>query len=118
MADVLDETQLTAKVEAALEFKNQVLVKIYNRKALDPAEVVETLLAQAEGFTHRIADSRLLLNEALERDEIVLLEGSQGTLLDVDHGTYPFVTSSNPTAGGAAVGSVSDPPASPPCWGS
>ena len=64
-----------------------------------------TLLEQAEGFKHRIADARLLLNEALENGETVLLEGSQGTLLDVDHGTYPFVTSSNPTAGGAAVGS-------------
>ena len=85
--------------------KNQVLVKIYNRKALDAAEVVENLLAQAEGFKHRIADTRYLLNTALEQGETVLLEGSQGTLLDVDHGTYPFVTSSNPTAGGACVGS-------------
>ena len=56
-------------------------------------------------FGERIADTRLLLNKALEADETILLEGSQGTLLDVDHGTYPFVTSSNPTAGGAAVGS-------------
>ena len=82
-----------------------MLVKIYNRKALDPDEVVADLLEQAEGFKHRIADARLLLNEALEAGETVLLEGSQGTLLDVDHGTYPYVTSSNPTAGGAAVGS-------------
>ena len=67
--------------------------------------MVDELLEQAEGFKHRIADTRLLLNQALERGETVLLEGSQGTLLDVDHGTYPFVTSSNPTAGGAAVGS-------------
>src|SRR5690606_35130638 len=59
----------------------------------------------AEKFKHRIADTRLQLNEALERGETVLLEGSQGTLLDVDHGTYPYVTSSNPTSGGAAVGS-------------
>ncbi|MEV6100433.1 adenylosuccinate synthase [Nocardia sp. NPDC059246] len=104
VADVLDEKILTQKVEAALEFKNQVLVKIYNRRALDPQQVVDEVLEKAEGFKHRIADSRLLLNQALERDEIVLLEGSQGTLLDVDHGTYPYVTSSNPTAGGAAVG--------------
>ena len=105
VADVLDRDLLAAKIGAALEFKNQVLVKIYNRKALDADEVVETLLAQAEGFAHRIADTRLLLNTALEAGETVLLEGSQGTLLDVDHGTYPYVTSSNPTAGGAAVGS-------------
>ena len=105
VADVLDEKILAQKVEAALEFKNQVLSKIYNRKALDPEQVVAEVLQQAEGFKHRIADTRRELNEALERGETVLLEGSQGTLLDVDHGTYPFVTSSNPTAGGAAVGS-------------
>jgi adenylosuccinate synthase len=103
--DVLDEKILTQKVEAALEFKNQVLAKIYNRKALDPQQVVDEVLEQANGFKHRIADTRLQLNEALERGETVLLEGSQGTLLDVDHGTYPYVTSSNPTSGGAAVGS-------------
>ncbi|MEV0945422.1 adenylosuccinate synthase [Rhodococcus sp. NPDC049939] len=103
--DVLDEKILTQKVEAALEFKNQVLVKIYNRKALDPQQVVDEVLEQSDGFRHRIADTRLELNRALERGETVLLEGSQGTLLDVDHGTYPYVTSSNPTSGGAAVGS-------------
>jgi adenylosuccinate synthase len=105
VADVLDEKILHQKVEAALDFKNQVLVKVYNRRAMDPAQVVDGVLAQAEGFKHRIADTRLLLNQALEAGETILLEGSQGTLLDVDHGTYPFVTSSNPTAGGAAVGS-------------
>lgn len=103
-ADVLDEKILTQKVEAALEFKNQVLVKIYNRRALDPHQVVDEVLEQAESFAHRISDTKLQLNQALERGETVLLEGSQGTLLDVDHGTYPYVTSSNPTAGGAAVG--------------
>ncbi|MFI1463735.1 adenylosuccinate synthase [Nocardia carnea] len=104
VADVLDEKILTQKVEAALEFKNQVLVKIYNRRALEPQQVVDEVLTQAEKFAHRISDTRLELNLALERGETVLLEGSQGTLLDVDHGTYPYVTSSNPTAGGAAVG--------------
>ncbi|MEU3272388.1 adenylosuccinate synthase [Saccharomonospora sp. NPDC006951] len=103
--DLLDEKILRQKVEAALEFKNQVLVKVYNRKALDPDEVTDTVLEQGERFAHRIADTRLLLNKALEAGETVLLEGSQGTLLDVDHGTYPFVTSSNPTSGGASVGS-------------
>ncbi|WP_046316604.1 adenylosuccinate synthase [Mycobacterium sp. UM_Kg1] len=105
VADVLDQESLAAKIEAALDFKNQVLVKIYNRKALEPEQVLEDLLEQAEGFKHRIADTSLLLGAALDRGENVLLEGSQGTLLDVDHGTYPYVTSSNPTAGGAAVGS-------------
>ncbi len=105
VADVLDPDLLAAKIGASLEFKNQVLIKIYNRKALDPDEVTDALLAQAAGFAHRIADTRLLLGHALESGQTVLLEGSQGTLLDVDHGTYPYVTSSNPTAGGAAVGS-------------
>ncbi|NLG45759.1 adenylosuccinate synthase [Gordonia sp. (in: high G+C Gram-positive bacteria)] len=104
VADVLDEKILTHKVEAALEVKNQILTKIYNRKGLDPQQVVDETLELAEGFKHRIADTQLLLNQALERGETVLLEGSQGTLLDVDHGTYPYVTSSNPTAGGASVG--------------
>ncbi|AUN39067.1 adenylosuccinate synthase [Tsukamurella tyrosinosolvens] len=103
--DVLDESILTQKVEAALEFKNQVLTKIYNRRALDARQVVDETLELAESFKHRIADTRLELNLALERGETVLLEGSQGTLLDVDHGTYPYVTSSNPTSGGASVGS-------------
>ncbi|MFD1145784.1 adenylosuccinate synthase [Saccharothrix hoggarensis] len=103
--DLLDEKILRQKVEAALDFKNQVLVKVYNRKALDPEQVVDSVLEHGTKFTSRIADTRLLLNEALDRGETVLLEGSQGTLLDVDHGTYPFVTSSNPTSGGASAGS-------------
>ena len=102
--DLLDEKILRQKVEVALEFKNQVLVKVYNRRALDPDQVVDTVLEQGAHFAHRIADTRLLLDEALSRGDTVLLEGSQGTLLDVDHGTYPFVTSSNPTAGGACAG--------------
>ncbi|WP_116115238.1 adenylosuccinate synthase [Amycolatopsis ruanii] len=103
--DLLDEKIFRQKVEAALEFKNQVLVKVYNRKALDADQVADEVLAAVEKFAHRIADTRLQLNKALENGETVLLEGSQGTLLDVDHGTYPFVTSSNPTAGGASAGS-------------
>ncbi|MGI8798169.1 MAG: adenylosuccinate synthase [Pseudonocardia sp.] len=105
VADLLDAKILREKVEAALDFKNQVLVKVYNRKALDVDEVVDSVLAAGREIEPRIADTRLLLNQALDAGETVLLEGSQGTLLDVDHGTYPYVTSSNPTAGGAAVGS-------------
>jgi adenylosuccinate synthase len=103
--DLLDEKILRQKVEAALDFKNQVLVKVYNRRSLDAEQVVDTVLEQGGHFAHRIADTRLLLDLALRRGDTVLLEGSQGTLLDVDHGTYPFVTSSNPTAGGACAGS-------------
>jgi adenylosuccinate synthase len=103
--DLLDEKIMRQKVDAALDFKNQVLVKVYNHRALDPNQVTDSVLEQGAKFLARIADTRLLLNEALERGENVLLEGSQGTLLDVDHGTYPFVTSSNPTSGGASSGS-------------
>ena len=103
--DLLDEGILRKKLELVLREKNQVLVKVYNRKAIDVAAVVEEYLGYAERLRPYIADTRLILARALERDELVLLEGAQATLLDVDHGTYPFVTSSNPTAGGACVGS-------------
>jgi adenylosuccinate synthase len=103
--DLLDEKILRQKVEAALDLKNQLLVKAYNRRGLEAEAVVDEVLARGEKFAHRIADTRLLLNKALDAGETVLLEGSQGTLLDVDHGTYPYVTSSNPTAGGACAGS-------------
>src|ERR1041384_293660 len=72
--DLLDEKILRQKVEAALDFKNQVLVKVYNRKALDPEQVVDSVLEHGTKFADRIADTRLLLNEALERGETVLLE--------------------------------------------
>ena len=105
MQDLLDPGIFRAKLELAMREKNQVLVKVYNRKAIDTDAVVDEYLDYADELTPRIADTRLLLNQALDRGEHVLLEGSQGTLLDVDHGTYPFVTSSNPTAGYAASGS-------------
>ena len=103
--DLLDPSILAQKVEAAIELKNQILVKIYNRKALDPQQVIDETLEVGEKLKPLIADTRLMLNVAHENGELILLEGSQGTLLDVDHGTYPFVTSSSPTAGGAASGS-------------
>ncbi|PRZ42569.1 adenylosuccinate synthetase [Antricoccus suffuscus] len=103
--DLLDPSILAQKVEAAIELKNQILVKIYNRKALDPQQVIDETLEVGEKLKPLIADTRLMLNVAHESGELILLEGSQGTLLDVDHGTYPFVTSSSPTAGGAASGS-------------
>jgi len=105
MQDLLDPGIFRAKLELALREKNQVLVKVYNRKAIELDAVVEEYLEYAEQLGRRIVDTRLLLNKALDRGEHILLEGSQGTLLDVDHGTYPFVTSSNPTAGYAATGS-------------
>jgi len=102
--DLLDPKILSQKLEQILREKNQILVKVYNRKAIDPAAVVEEYLAYAERLKPYIADTRLLLNRALDEGKNVLLEGAQATMLDVDHGTYPFVTSSNPTTGGACVG--------------
>ncbi len=103
--DLFDEKILRAKVEGALNNKNQVLVKVFNRRAISADEVVEELLSYADRLKPFVADTALLLNKALDENKVVLLEGGQGTLLDVDHGTYPFVTSSNPTAGGACAGS-------------
>jgi adenylosuccinate synthase len=103
--DLLDPGILRQKLEMVLREKNQVLVKVYNRKALDVSAVVEEYLGYAQRMQPYIADTRLILGTAVERGDTVLLEGAQATLLDVDHGTYPFVTSSNPTSGGACVGS-------------
>jgi adenylosuccinate synthase len=103
--DLLDPGILRQKLELVLREKNQMLVKVYNRKALDVSAVVDEYLGYAERLRPYIADTRLVLAQAVERGDTVLLEGAQATLLDVDHGTYPFVTSSNPTAGGACVGS-------------
>lgn len=103
--DLFDESILRQKVEGALTNKNQTLVKVFNRRALGVDAVTEDLLAFAAPLAPYIADTSLVLNRALDEDKVVLLEGGQGTLLDVDHGTYPFVTSSNPSAGGACTGS-------------
>jgi adenylosuccinate synthase len=102
--DLYDESILTQKVEAALDVKNQILTKLYNRRAIAVDQVVEELVGYAEKLAPYVADTVLVLNQALEDDKVVLFEGGQGTLLDIDHGTYPFVTSSNPTAGGACTG--------------
>jgi len=103
--DLFDEKILREKIEGSLMSKNQVLVKVFNRRAISVDEVAEELLGYAERLRPYVADTALLLNNALDENKVVLLEGGQGTLLDVDHGTYPFVTSSNPTSGGACAGS-------------
>ncbi|HEY3683396.1 MAG TPA: adenylosuccinate synthase [Streptosporangiaceae bacterium] len=103
--DLFDPGILRQKVEGALRDKNQILVKLYNRRAMSVDAVVEEYLGYAEAIKPFVADTSLVLDGALREEKVVLLEGGQGTLLDVDHGTYPFVTSSSPTAGGAAVGS-------------
>jgi adenylosuccinate synthase len=102
--DLFDESILRQKVEAALEQKNYLLVKVYNRRALDPAQVTEHLLSHAERIKPAVVDVSRVLNDALDANKVVLFEGAQAHHLDVDHGTYPYVTSSNPVAGGACVG--------------
>jgi adenylosuccinate synthase len=103
--DLFDENILRQKVEGALHQKNQLLVKLYNRRAISVDEIVEDLLSYAERLRPLVADTGLLLNRALDAGKTVLFEGGQATMLDVDHGTYPFVTSSNSTSGGASTGS-------------
>jgi adenylosuccinate synthase len=102
--DLLDPGILRQKLELVLREKNQTLFKVYNRKGLDVGAVTEEYLTYAERLRPYIAETRTLLWEALDRGETVLLEGAQATMLDLDHGTYPFVTSSNPIAAGACIG--------------
>ena len=103
--DILDESILRQKVEGALRQKNELLVKVYNRRHVEVDEIVDYFLSFAERLKPMIVDTTQLLNQALDEGKTLLMEGGQATVLDVDHGTYPFVTSSNPTAGGACVGS-------------
>src|SRR5580658_4762999 len=103
--DLFDPGILGQKLELVLREKNQVLTKVYNRRGIDPAAVAADYEGYAERLRPYVADTGLVLSQALDRGEVVLLEGAQATMLDVDHGTYPFVTSSSPTAGGACVGS-------------
>ncbi|MFC5747361.1 adenylosuccinate synthase [Actinomadura rugatobispora] len=103
--DLFDANILTQKLDLALREKNQVLTKVYNRRRIDTGPIVQEYLAYGERLRPFVADTTLVLNKALDDDKVVLLEGAQGTLLDIDHGTYPFVTSSSPTAGGACAGS-------------
>jgi adenylosuccinate synthase len=103
--DLLDPGILCQKLELVLREKNQVLTKVYNRRGIDAKAAAEEYLGHFTRLQRYVADTGLIINQALDRGEVVLLEGAQATQLDVDHGTYPFVTSSSPTAGGACVGS-------------
>jgi adenylosuccinate synthase len=107
--DLLDPGILRQKLELVLREKNQVLVKVYNRKAIDIDAVHAEYLEYAERMGPWITDTRAVLWEALDRGDTVFMEGAQATMLDLDHGTYPFVTSSNPIAAGACVGTGTFP---------
>ncbi|MBK7722219.1 MAG: adenylosuccinate synthase [Austwickia sp.] len=103
--DLFDAKILAQKVEAALDEKNHMLVKIFNRRAVDAEEVTAELLSYADRLAPMVADTGLLLHQALDAGKTVVFEAGQATMLDVDHGTYPFVTSSNATSAGACTGS-------------
>ncbi|SKC75985.1 adenylosuccinate synthase [Krasilnikoviella flava] len=105
IADLFDPKILREKVEGSLDQKNHLLVKVYNRRAVEIDETVDELLAHAERLRPMVANTPLVLNEALDAGKNVLFEAGQATMLDIDHGTYPFVTSSSATAGGAVTGS-------------
>ncbi len=103
--DLFDPGILAQKLDLVLREKNQVLTKVYNRRGIDAAAVTQAYLGYGERIRPHLADTVLVLNRALDEGRTVLLEGAQATMLDVDHGSYPFVTSSSPTAGGACAGS-------------
>ena len=104
IVDLLDKQELEAKLRHNINEKNQYLTKIYGDKALDIDTIVSQYLRFDEFIDPYIKDTTLMLNEAIAEGKEVFIEGAQGALLDIDHGTYPFVTSSNPTTGGACTG--------------
>jgi adenylosuccinate synthase len=103
--DLFDPKIFREKLEVAVKDKNKQLVKVYNQLPLDVDDIYTEYMGYAEKLDPHIADTSLAVWRAIKDGKNVLFEGAQGTLLDIDHGTYPFVTSSNPTAGGAPVGS-------------
>lgn len=105
MMDLLDEQTLRAKVTQNLEYANCLLENLYNQQPLDVESNIQTMLAYGAQLSPFITNTADLLHDALDKNEPVMLEGAQGALLDLDHGTYPFVTSSSPTSGGACTGS-------------
>ena len=109
--DLFDAKIFRKKVEAALEEKNKILPRVYNTLPMEADQIIDEFTGYTDRLRPHVTDTSLLLWNGLKAGKSVLFEGAQGTLLDVDHGTYPFVTSSNPTAGGAAVGSGIGPKA-------
>ncbi|TVQ46226.1 MAG: adenylosuccinate synthase [Gloeocapsa sp. DLM2.Bin57] len=103
--DLMQPTTLAEKLEWTINYKNVILDKLYNLPPLDAQQVIKEYLQYAERLKPYVIDSSLKIYEAVQQKKNILFEGAQGTLLDLDHGTYPYVTSSNPIAGGACVGS-------------
>jgi adenylosuccinate synthase len=104
IVDLLNKSELEKKIRSNLDEKNNLLKKVYDTEELDVDKIVKEYLSFDERIDPFIKDIPLYLNNAINNGKNVLLEGAQGALLDVDHGTYPFVTSSSPTSGGACTG--------------
>ncbi|MGB3206269.1 MAG: adenylosuccinate synthase [Crinalium sp.] len=102
--DLMDSDTLRSQLRWTINYKNVILEKLYNLPPLDPEKVIEEYLGYAERLRPYVVDTSLFIYDAIQRRRNILFEGAQGTLLDLDHGTYPYVTSSNPVAGGACVG--------------
>ena len=111
ICDLMDLSAFREQLEWTINYKNIVLEKLYNLPPLDPEEVYQEYEAYAKRLRPHVVDSSLHIYNALQKRKNVLFEGAQGTLLDLDHGTYPYVTSSNPVAGGACIGSGIGPTA-------
>ncbi|MEH2181425.1 adenylosuccinate synthase [Nostoc sp.] len=107
--DLMEPDGLREQLEWTINYKNVILEKLYNLPPLDPQEVIEQYLGYAERLRPYVVDTSLKISDAIWRRRNILFEGAQGTLLDLDHGTYPYVTSSNPVAGGACVGTGAGP---------
>lgn len=102
--DLMDSESLRSQLEWTINYKNVLLEKLYNLPPLDAEAVIEEYLEYAERLRPHVVDASLKIDDAVRKRHNILFEGAQGTLLDLDHGTYPYVTSSNPVAGGACVG--------------
>lgn len=102
--DLLDEALFREKLEANLRIKNAILQAVYAVAPVRMEEILPAYLRYGEALAPYLCDTTLLLNEAIEREAPILFEGAQGTMLDIDHGTYPYITASNTTAGGASTG--------------
>ncbi len=111
MQDLFDPKIFRSKLEVALKDKNRLLTKVYNQLPMDVEPIAEEYLEYGDRLHDHVTDTSLLIWEAVARGDNVLFEGAQGTLLDIDHGTYPFVTSSSPTAGGVCTGAGIGPTA-------
>ncbi len=105
VADLLDKEIFRKKLKENVSEKNEIITKIYKEKPVRFSDICKEYLEYGKLLKRYACNTSLLLNQAIEKGKRILFEGAQGTLLDIDHGTYPFVTSSNATAGGACIGS-------------